>query len=173
MLACVLWLQLYVRAFGDEVFGTALQKLRRECQHSKNLITLAGRVVVGFSLTQQKHEKENKQIFTVLNLLLYWNSLPHMNPHTVMNIWNMASAWLRALFPLSEKLKSWNIALKKSLTKPPFVFLFLLIHINLQRAASGYFANRKDDTRTFCNYVQRYRFSPVFTCKTWAISFGI
>lgn len=57
--------------------------------------------------------------------------------------------------------------LKTRLSKPPTSPLSdcFFIPRNVCRAVSGYFTNRKDDTRTYCNYVQRYRFSPVFTCK--------
>lgn len=75
-----------------------------------------------------------------------------------------------SLFPLlrkAEVLKYWlKISLDKTSHFPSLrFFFFFFIPRNVCRAVSGYFTNRKDDTRTYCNYVQRYRFSPVFTCK--------
>lgn len=69
MLACALRLQVCVWAFGDEVSGTALQKLRQQCQRRKNLITLAGRGVVGFSLAKQNMKKK---ISRFLQCLTSW-----------------------------------------------------------------------------------------------------
>lgn len=86
MLARALWLQACAQAFRDEVFGTVLQKRRQWCQRSKNLITLAGTVVVGFSCTQQNMKKKTSKILWRLTSRLDEISLPHVNPHTVMEM---------------------------------------------------------------------------------------
>lgn len=113
MLACALWLRVCVGAFGDEVFGTALQERRQRCQRSKNLITLAGRAVVGFSLTQQNTKKGNKLGF-FFHSLVYWNFCPHVKPHTVIDMWNTAGGGGRrscaalSSTPSFPSQKSWS-----------------------------------------------------------------
>lgn len=116
----------------------------------------------------------------MLDLLFYWNFGPHVVLHNnVIDVWNMGDVCLIAYCVLSvcflspkeaQVLKYW---LKISLTILPLPFFQrgFFSPRNVCKAES--ITNRKDDTRTCCNYVQRYRFSPVFTCKTWAISFGI
>lgn len=62
MLTRALWLQVYVGAFGDEVVGTALQKLRKWCQHSKKHNHFGRPCSCGIQSHTTKHEKEeNKQ----------------------------------------------------------------------------------------------------------------
>lgn len=181
MLTRALWLQLCVWAFRDEVFGTALQKLRQWCQHRKNLITQAGCVVVGFSHTQQNMKKKTSAFFFSSVWPFGLVTLPSTcePPHSIHEIWEMCDLVLCALLVRFLSQKSWSpeILNENKLDKTSH-FPSLRMFFNSQeciycRAVSGYFSNRKDDTRTYCNYIQRYRFSPVFTCKTCAISFGI
>lgn len=142
MLTRVLWLQLCVRAFRDEVFGTALQKARQRCQHSKNLITLAGRVVVGFGLTQQNMIKKTSR---------FEQRLPSWFRETSLHMWTPILWWIYEICWMSwvllyvcsrsvsslrkaEVLKYW---MRISLTKPPTSLLWECFFFNSPECMQG------------------------------------
>lgn len=103
-------------------------------------ITLAGRGI-----------QSGKPIFTAVDL-----PVPRLNPPTLKNTPRLVFSFIlyqrEAVVPGSSQGRP----------DPPHV-VFLLIS---RTAKSGNFTNRKEDTRKSHNYVQRYRISSVFTCKT-------
>lgn len=136
----------------------------------------------GIHLHSTKHEKENK----LLQHLTSWFGETKRSFHMwapilcwIYEIWRMQDLafCVLSLRFVALKCSGSEILNENKLDKtshfPSLRMFFFLIPRNVCRAVSSYFTNRKDDTRVNCNYVQRYRFSPVFTCKTSAISFGI
>lgn len=151
--AVVCWLQLYVQGLQRwsvwDRWGGDASTVKK-----KQLITLADHVIQSHST---KPEKENKQILTALDLLVKWSVPPpqYLDEH-VKNGENLECNCVRFSPRRAEVLKYW---MKIIMTTPPFspccecsVFF---IPRNVFRAVSGYFTDRKDDTRTYCNYVQR------------------